>query len=140
MPRPKLIPTEEQRQKVKLYAAVGTPHEAIARKIGIRSPKTLRKYYRQELDEAAIDANANVGGALYNKAMGGDTNAQKFWLSCRAGWKSWQPPTGTSTPPPFIVVREKKDGENNDRENKEPENNDGKNNDGNNNGRENEKE
>jgi hypothetical protein len=122
MPRPNLIPTEEQRQKVRQYAAVGTPHEHIARKIGIRSPKTLRKYYRKELDESALDANANVAGALYNNAMGGDTNAQKFWMGCRAGWKAWQPPTGAFTPPPFIVVREKKDDENKERENNDDEN------------------
>jgi hypothetical protein len=39
MPRPKLNPTEEQRRLVKSLAAVGIPHEDIARKIGFRSPK-----------------------------------------------------------------------------------------------------
>ena len=89
MPRPKLIPTEEQRLQIKSLAAVGTPQEDIALKIGIRSPKTLRKYFRKELDLAATDANASVGAALYKKAMAGDTDAQKFWLERRAGWRIW---------------------------------------------------
>jgi hypothetical protein len=109
MPRPKLTPTAEQRAQVKHLAAVGTPHEDIARKIGIRSPKTLRKYYRQELDLAATEANANVGGALYRRAMAGNTDAQKFWLERRAGWRIWPTPSVTFAPPPFIVAREKKE-------------------------------
>jgi hypothetical protein len=109
MPRPKLTPTTEQRLQVQSLAAVGTPQQDIARKIGIRSEKTLRKYYRDELDLAATDANASVGGALYRKAMEGNTDAQKFWLERRAGWTNWQGPTGPFTPPPFVVARENKE-------------------------------
>jgi hypothetical protein len=108
MPRPKLTPTEEQRQQVKSLAALGTPQQDIARKIGIRSEKTLRKYFRDELDLAALDANASVGGALYRRAMEGNTDAQKFWLERRAGWTNWQGP-GPFTAPPFVVAREKKE-------------------------------
>ena len=107
MPRPKLTPTPEQRYQVKCLAAVGTSQEDIARKIGIRSEKTLRKYFREELDLAAIDANASVGGALYNKAIAGNTEAQKFWLERRAGWTNWQHASGLYAPPPFVVAREK---------------------------------
>ena len=57
MPRPQLKPTEEQRRLVKSMAAVGTPHEDITRKVGFRSPKTLRKHFREELDIGIIDAN-----------------------------------------------------------------------------------
>jgi hypothetical protein len=109
MPRPKLTPTEEQRLQVKSLAAVGTPQQDIARRIGIRSEKTLRKYFREELDLAAMDANASVGGALYRKAMDGNTDAQKFWLERRAGWSNWQGHSGLFTPPPFVVAREKKE-------------------------------
>ena len=110
MPRPKLSPTDEQRRLVKKLAAVGTKHEEIALIIKIRSPKTLRKHFREELDRGTAEANANVAGALYNKAMGGDTNAQKFWLQSRAGWGR----SGferASTPPPFIVVRQQEGGQ-----------------------------
>jgi hypothetical protein len=78
MPRPKLNPTEEQRRLVKKLAAVGTKHEDIAHMVNIRSPKTLRKHFREELDRGAAEANASVAGALYKKAMDGDTNAQKL--------------------------------------------------------------
>jgi hypothetical protein len=104
MPRPKLQPTEEQRKRVKSLVAVGVPHEEIARQIGVRSPKTLRKHFRDELDRGQAEANASIAGALYNKAMGGDTSAQKFWLMCRAGWRprpTFDP--GSSQPPPLVI-------------------------------------
>ena len=106
MGRPKFEPTEQDRAAVKLLAAVGTPHESIAKKIGIRSPKTLRRHFRDELDLAAIEANANVGGALYNSAVGGNTEAQKFWLTHRApGWgKSGH--RDRFAPAPFVVALE----------------------------------
>jgi hypothetical protein len=87
-------------------AAVGIPHENIALKIGVRSPKTLRKHFRKELDLAATDANANVAGALYKKATGGNVEAQKSWLERRAGWGMFPTRIGPP-PPPFIVAREK---------------------------------
>jgi hypothetical protein len=104
MPRPRLNPTDEQRNKVKALVAVGIPHEEIARQIGVRSPKTLRKHFREELDRGVVEANASVAGELYKAAKGGDVNAQKFWLMCRAGWHT-QPrySPGTNQPPPFVV-------------------------------------
>ncbi len=106
MPRPKLNPTAEQRKRVKLLAAVGTTHEEIARQIGVRSPKTLRKHFRDELDRGLVEANASVAGALYKAAMAGDVSAQKFWLSCRGGWHS-QPPYGPGTgEPPTLIIAE----------------------------------
>lgn len=68
--------------------AVGIPHEGIALVIrdGI-DDKTLRKHFRRELDTASIKANAKVGGAMFNKAIGGDTAAGKWWTAARMGWK-----------------------------------------------------
>jgi hypothetical protein len=111
MPRPKLKPTDEQRLLVKKLAAVGTPHEEIACMVKIRSPKTLRKHFREELDRGTAEANAKVAGALFDNAMKGDTNAQKFWLQSRAGWgrSSFQRPA--IQPPPFIVAREPEGGQ-----------------------------
>jgi hypothetical protein len=105
MPRPKIDPTPEQRALVKHLAAVGVPQEQIGRKIGIRSPKSLRKHFREELDLGAIDANASVAGALYKKAISGDTYAQKFWLENRAGWRPAFSPSA-QPPPPFIVAQD----------------------------------
>lgn len=107
MPRPRFNPTSEQRSMVKAMAAVGIRHEEIARKVGIHSPKTLRKHFRAELDESATEANFNVAHALYKKAIAGDVPAQKFWLNNRAGWRE-RPAFGpaSTAPPPFIVARE----------------------------------
>ena len=65
-------PTDAERQLVQLHATVGTTQDMIARVIGI-DKKTLRKYYRDELDLSMAKANATIGGALFNKAKGGDT-------------------------------------------------------------------
>jgi len=79
-------PTSAERQLVQLHSTIGTPQDVIADLVGV-DPKTLRKHYRQELDHAAAQANAVVGGALFNKAKGGDTTAMIFWMKTRAGWK-----------------------------------------------------
>ena len=68
---------------------IGTPQETIASILGI-DPKTLRKHYREELDHALAQANATIGGALFNKARNGDIAAQIFWLKTRAKWRERQ--------------------------------------------------
>jgi hypothetical protein len=78
MPRPKLNPTPDQRNQVKSFAAFGIAHEDIAKVIGIKSPKTLRKHFRQELDLGAIEANGRVGpdalqdGNIWKLSIGDD--------------------------------------------------------------------
>ena len=87
--RPPHEPTKALRDTVRLHAIVGTRHEMIAQVLQI-DVKTLYKYYRRELDTARDLANAQVGGALFNKALAGDTTAQIFWMKTRAGWKEKQ--------------------------------------------------
>lgn len=79
-------PTNDQRKLVELHATIGTQQEVIADIIGIDA-KTLRKHYREELDQSMAKANAAVGGALFNKAKGGDTAAMIFWMKTRAQWR-----------------------------------------------------
>ena len=79
-------PSKESRQLVQLHATIGTPQNVIADILGI-DDKTLRLYYREELDQALARANASVGGALFNKATKGDTAAMIFWMKTRAGWR-----------------------------------------------------
>lgn len=79
-------PTRATRELVQLHTMVGTTQETIASIIGI-DPKTLRKYYRVELDQSKAKANATIGGALFNKAKSGDTTAMIFWMKTQAGWK-----------------------------------------------------
>ena len=79
-------PTKATRETVRLHGMVGTPQVQIAQVLGI-TDRTLRKYYKEELAHATASANAEIGGALYNKALKGDTAAMIFWLKTRAGFR-----------------------------------------------------
>lgn len=79
-------PTPETRAEVKALAAVGVREDEISKYVGI-APATLRKHYRDELDKAHIQANANVARALYTQATSGNTAAAIFWMKARAGWR-----------------------------------------------------
>jgi len=74
------------RRQVEALAAYGIPEQDIARVVGI-DPKTLRKYYFDELDLGATKANAQVAGFLFNSARNGNVSAQIFWLKTRARWR-----------------------------------------------------
>jgi hypothetical protein len=107
--RPRFQPTPEQAKLVRKLVACGNKQEDIARVIGVRSPKTLRKYFREELDRAAIEANTHVAHSLYKSAVSGkDTNAAMFWLKWRAGWRENPEAKTPSGAPPFIVNKEPK--------------------------------
>jgi hypothetical protein len=72
---------------VRSMAAYGIRQEDIARCLGLRSAKTLRRHFREELDRAATEANAQVAQSLYQQATSGkSTAASIFWLKTRAGW------------------------------------------------------
>jgi hypothetical protein len=102
-------PTAATREVVQLHATVGTPQPIIADIIGI-DEKTLRKYYREELDQSKAKANAQVGGHLYRKAIGGDTAAMIFWMKTNAGWReksdlNLTSDDGSMSPPAKIIVQ-----------------------------------
>jgi hypothetical protein len=79
-------PDPAQRRQVEALAAYGIPEADISGVVGI-DPKTLRKYYREELDFGEAKANAQVAGFLFNSAKGGNVTAQIFWLKTRARWR-----------------------------------------------------
>ena len=95
-------PSKESRQLVQLHATIGTTQETIASILGI-DPKTLRLHYREELDHASAQANATIGGALFNKATKGDTAAMIFWMKTRAGWREKQEIDMTSNGGPLTI-------------------------------------
>ena len=102
------VPTDALRQTVQMHAMVGTRQEIIAGILKI-DPKTLRKYYREELDQSVAKANATIGGALFNKAKNGDTAAQIFWMKTRARWRettdlNLSSEDGSMTPKPIIEL------------------------------------
>src|SRR3954466_9353634 len=79
-------PDPAQRRQVEALAAYGIPEADISGVVGI-DPKTLRKYYREELDLGETKANAQVAGFLFNSAKSGNVTAQIFWLKTRAKWR-----------------------------------------------------
>lgn len=80
-------PTEKTQAEVLALVGFGVSHEDIAKYQGIDA-KTLRKHYRDELDQGVIKANAAVAKSLYNQAVNGkSTVAAIFWLKTRARWR-----------------------------------------------------
>src|SRR5712692_1101959 len=81
MSRPRFIPTDEQRRTVKLMSAYGIKQEEIAKMVGLRSSKSLRKHFRQELDRGTIEATAQVSQTLYKMATSGKHPAATIFLA-----------------------------------------------------------
>ena len=112
--KPPHEPTEATRQTVQLHTMVGTTQSDIARVLDI-DEKTLRKYYRDELDLAKSKANATIGGALFNKAKNGDTAAMIFWMKTQAKWAErheldHSSTDGSMTPQsPVVILPQKND-------------------------------
>ena len=96
MSKPLHQPTEKTRAEIVALRSYGVPIKEVAAYIGI-DDKTLYKYYKDELENSAIKANANVGKFLYQAASGqaiaqgashGDcVRAAMFWAKTRMGWK-----------------------------------------------------
>ena len=78
---------------VKTMIGYGIPYSEIANVLKI-DLKTMRKYYRDEMDTGATTANAAMAQNLWKKAMGDGPSAVSatiFWLKCRAGWRDVAP-------------------------------------------------
>ena len=85
MPRPSFRPTPEQRKLVKSLAAVGLRQEWICGMLRLRSPKTLRKHFPEELSKGLAEATAAVARTAYEMALSGRYPAMLlFWLKCQA--------------------------------------------------------
>tara|TARA_R110002167_G_scaffold233613_1_gene438822 strand:- start:12 stop:383 length:372 start_codon:yes stop_codon:yes gene_type:complete len=86
---PEFEPTTEERDTVRMMVAMGITQADIARTIREKGidVKTLNKHFSTQIETAKALANAKVGGAMFEKAIGGDVQAQKYWLGCKAGWK-----------------------------------------------------
>ena len=87
--RPPYKPTDKDRSMVKAMSGYGIPQPDISRVLKI-DLKTLRKYFRDELDTGAATTNTAMVQNLYKKAMGDGPAAVAatiFWLKVRAGWR-----------------------------------------------------
>lgn len=87
-------PTPQGREQVKSMSGYGIPQDEIARLLEI-DPKTLRKYYRDELDTGMTEANAAVAESLYKSAVEDrNVTAAIWWTKSRMGWKERVEVTG----------------------------------------------
>jgi len=91
MARKPFCVTDELRKLVRFLAARGLRQTDIAKMIGCRDPKTLRRHFRDELDLGTAEVNVEVAGYLLNAAKGGSVAAAIFWLKSRAGWREKEP-------------------------------------------------
>ena len=96
------------RRQVEAMAGFGVPETDIAGVIGI-DPKTLRRYYRDELRHGHVKANARVAESLYRNATSDgaqSVTAAIFWLKTRAGWKETSvTELAASDQQPMLIVR-----------------------------------
>lgn len=79
------IPTDDTKKLVETSSGLGLPHESIAVLVGI-DDKTLRKYYREELDKGKAKAHATIARTLYQKATAGDTTSLIWWTKSQMRW------------------------------------------------------
>jgi hypothetical protein len=86
MPRKAFVVNDAMREKALSLARVGTTQDDIAEIIGC-DPKTLRKYFPDELQRGMAEANAEIGGCLFANAKAGNVVAQIFYLKTRARWR-----------------------------------------------------
>jgi len=78
-------PTDEKRKLVESTSGLGLPHEQIAILVGI-DDKTLRKYYRTELDTGKAKANGQIAKTLFSKAVADDTTSLIWWTKSQMRW------------------------------------------------------
>lgn len=86
MGRPPYEPNESDRKKLVQMRITGATAENIGDALGI-CKSILYRHYKKELDTAKLQAVANVGGALYTKAMNGDTTCMIFYLKTQGRWR-----------------------------------------------------
>lgn len=80
------LPTDQERQRIRLYAGLGLTQEQIASLVG-KSVDSLTRHARKELDDGKAETIAKVAGNLVQKALKGDTASAIFYLKTQAGWR-----------------------------------------------------
>jgi hypothetical protein len=102
---PKYVPTENHRRQVLTMAGFGIRQEEIAR-ILLCDKKTLRKYYRYELDTGMTEANVRVVEALFtNATKHNNVAAQIWWTKARMGWRGTDILQNEDAVVPQLIVR-----------------------------------
>ena len=112
MARPRFKVTQEKRNTVRALAGYGLKHEEVVKMIGIRSPKTLCKYFQSELESGRAEANAQVAQTLYKMATSGaHPAATMFWLKTQARWSEKPQEELRPTVAPTLIISQEPDHE-----------------------------
>jgi transcriptional regulator with XRE-family HTH domain len=83
------VPTDKERQQVERMVGLGLTQEQIAKILNI-AESTLKKYFREELDNGEAKANSAVAQNLFGIATSreqGSVAAAIFWMKTRGKWK-----------------------------------------------------
>ncbi|MCU1339716.1 MAG: hypothetical protein JWO19_5297 [Bryobacterales bacterium] len=109
MARKAFHPSEEERRWVTVMSSYGVRQEDMATEVGLRSPKTLRKHFREELDRGRIGAEYKVRKTLFELAESGAyPSVSMHWLNRQAGWRAKGARENRPvTIPDFVVARDK---------------------------------
>jgi hypothetical protein len=78
--RPKHVPTDEKRNRVKVLKALNKTDTEVAEAMGLSEP-TLRKYYLRELRGGMAQLRAEAAVKLWDLAKGGNVSALKAFLA-----------------------------------------------------------
>jgi hypothetical protein len=73
--------------------------------MNIRSVKTLRKHFKEELESGAAQLQAKMSSVLHNAAMNGDVSAAKYLHAHTTRVLERSSVESTATLPPFIVAQ-----------------------------------
>ena len=82
------VPTEKEREQVRILASNGVAQDTISKVLGIVT-NTLTKHFHQELEDGRDMVTAKMGFALVTEGFAGNVAAIKYWLLTRGGpeWK-----------------------------------------------------
>lgn len=83
------VPTEADRNKVRIMASMGMTLPQMSAVMGI-SHVTLTKYYKNDIDHGAAIINQAITANLARQALKNDFKAAPaamFWAKTRMGWR-----------------------------------------------------
>jgi hypothetical protein len=66
--------------------SVGTPHDVIARAIGVSEP-TLYRHFAHELKSGKAEIHAAIGKSITAMALAGDKTMMIFFAKAQMGWR-----------------------------------------------------
>jgi hypothetical protein len=79
-------PSSDSKSQVSALSGFGIPQAEVAKFLDISKP-TLRKHYRDELNQGGTTANVKVIKSLFDNAvLHNNVAAQIFWAKVRCGW------------------------------------------------------